>query len=117
MKRRVDVEQERLYDVQIDGTEILFLRHYVHSAKDGDLLSTYDTDLNGALYERTGIRVSTGALDVYTGFMCVSDPDFPGEIIRVRQFLSRSGQISYTTPEGFTYQIPDNGATVAECGD
>lgn len=116
MKRKVDVELQVLYDVQIDGSQQAFVRHYVHCAEDGRLLRTFDSTLSGVNYTPTGIRLSVSRYDVYTGVMCVQDPDFPGVPVRVRQFLSTSGQISYTTLDGFAYDLPDNGATIVECG-
>lgn len=109
------VTVQRLTDIQLDLTEILFLRHYVYHENGRKIRRTFDTDLNGQPYERTGIRTGTGSYDVHAGIMCMVDPEDPGNPTRVRMFFSTNGQIAYTTVDGTPIYEAPVGAIFTEC--
>lgn len=108
------ITTQRLTDIQLDLTEIWFLRHYVYSADLKKVRRTFDTDLHGAAYECTGIRTGYGSYAVYAGIVCMYDPT-EETTTRVRQFFASNGQISYTTISGTPlYELPV-GAVFTEC--
>lgn len=109
------VTVQRLTDIQLDLTEILFLRHYVYHENGRKIRRTFDTDLHGNPYELTGIRLGTGSYDVYTGIMCMVDPEDPDNPTRVRQFFSHEGRIAYTTVDGTPIYEAPVGAIFTEC--
>lgn len=112
--RPVSVVHEQLVDIDQDGTQILFLRHFVHSGKDGRILRHYDTDISGIPYTRVGIQTRPASYDVYAGIVCMTDPENDTEY-RVKQFFSTNGIISYTTISGVPIMETPVGAVFREC--
>lgn len=109
------ITTQRLTDIQLDLTEVWFLRHYVYNDAGSKVRRTFDTDLQGEPYECSGIRTGYGSYDVHAGILCMIDPEDPGHPTRVHQFFASNGQISYTTISGTPIYEPPVGAIFTEC--
>lgn len=115
MKQPVTVQHEHLVDIQDDGYMVGFLRHFVHSGKDGRVLRVFDTDYRGEPYTVTGMQQRPGPYDNYTGIVCVIDPEDPANPIRMRQFIAKNGIVTYTSIQGlYQLELPV-GAIITEC--